>query len=623
MIAEVRIVNVKEIEIPRSYDAPSTGHDAHHASAGDAESAANGNNTLYLHSEAETEHALRITFNDTSISDFAVRHLLREVQNEGAAPMQGPRLDFPDRYEWNASLVQPPLYTYENLHSDYLDHFITTILTTGAAIVDGVPMRAGFCTEFGRGISTLRETEWGKEFNVRTVPDDEGKDAVKKDLAYTPLPIGLHTDNPYRDPMPDFQILHQIDGCTCENDIYPCEKCHIDNLFADGFAVARKLYEEDPEAFALLSKISVRWENNGGDGTGVLISHKPVIELEANSYHLNEYYLQELGYSRSGSASGNGAGVASDGGLPGSCNNPDCIVAIRHSAKSGGYTPLLPPEVSDAYFRARRKFSAMLAEEENVIKLHLKPGRMVVFDNKRILHARSPVVSDKPRFLQGCYVNRDGLWYTFAKLQTKRGGPGPRFTSLVTASKEDFEGMGKQYQEQVDNKMVDTFLDMLKAQKGKRLGQQVDLYQHQLQTASRAYRAGESVDIVVMSLFHDVTESIVSKNHGAAAAAFLEPYLDPKATWMLKHHEVFQGYYYFHYFGADQNAREKYKTEPYYEDLVRWCQEYDQASFDPIYPPLPPFFFKEMVREVLARPAFWFDTQHPLRAAVTGVPEEL
>jgi len=197
------------------------------------------------------------------------------------------------------------------------------------------------------------------------------------------------------------------------------------------------------------------------------------------------------------------------------------------------------------------------------------PGQMVIFDNRRILHARSTVVSDKARFLQGAYINREGLWYQFARLQRKfdeaemkwRAGlhkitsaacnndhdhPDKacgltqelsqlsRYTSLAAATKEDFESTGEHYKENVDKLLASQLIAMLEQQQGNKLGQPVDLYQHAMQTASRSFRAGESIDIVVMSIFHDMTETIGSKNHGTAAAAFLSPFLSPQATWMLR-----------------------------------------------------------------------------------------
>ena len=189
----------------------------------------------------------------------------------------------------------------------------------------------------------------------------------------------------------------------------------------------------------------------------------------------------------------------------------------------------------------------MIHDKKYRVTTYMKPGQLVIFDNQRILHARGEVVSPGVgRWVQGCYVNRDGLWYRWSR----RAAQLPSFTSMKSATKEDFVHMGEVYKKEVDNEMVNNFLKMLEAQSGKMLGQSVDLKEHALQTASRAFRDNQSSDIVVMSLFHDMTESIASKNHGHAAAGFLEPYVSPKAIWMLKHHEVFQGYYYYHHFGT-------------------------------------------------------------------------
>ena len=122
-----------------------------------------------------------------------------------------------------------------------------------------------------------------------------------------------------------------------------------------------------------------------------------------------------------------------------------------------------------------------------------------------------------------------------------------------------------------------------------------------------------------MSLLHDMTETTATKNHGGVAAAFMEPYLSPKVTWMLQKHEIFQGHYYFHYFGQDRNVREKlYKDHEYYEDLVQWCQNYDQRSFDPSYPSFPLTYFKKYIDEVFSRKPYW---QDPKMTNICSSPE--
>jgi len=534
---------------------------------------------------------LQVTFTDNIASYFSTKYLLREIEHIGSAPMQGPQCELPDKYIWDRHLHSPPVVDYMDADRE-ADTIVSTLFSSGILLIDNVPHTENFCSEFGQRFSTLRDTEWGRVFNVKTQPDSNAN-VTKQDLAYTPLAIGLHTDNVYRDPMPDFQLLHQIDGCTCPDDIYPCDMCATANTFSDGFGVAQQLYDEDRDMFKILTMVNVRWENNGGDGATMMLAYKPVIEVDQNMMKNNEC-------SKPGSKKG--AIIA-------------CLTAIRHSAKSGGYAPLLDPERSALYFKALRRFSTLLSDEKNTIVHYLRPGQLVMFDNKRILHARSTVVSNRPRWLQGCYINHDGLRYKFCRSPAHQR---ESWTSLDEAKKEDFELVGKQYMEHVDNEMLRTFNRMLHEQKGNSLGQPVDLFTHGLQTATRTYRAGEEEDIVVMSLFHDVTESIVAKNHGGAAAALLEPYVSPKAIWMLRNHEVFQGYYYFHHFGGNRELRQKHTSHEHYQSLIDWCAKYDQKSFDPSYPSLPVSFFKPIVDRVFKRKPYWWAEDHPLANAVTG-----
>jgi gamma-butyrobetaine dioxygenase len=85
--------------------------------------------------------------------------------------------------------------------------------------------------------------------------------------------IGMHTDNPYREPCPDYQLLHAIEHCSGPD-------CYVHNTFVDGFAVAKKLFMDDPHSFDLLASTAVRWENNGGDGTSSFVKYAPYIEVE-------------------------------------------------------------------------------------------------------------------------------------------------------------------------------------------------------------------------------------------------------------------------------------------------------------------------------------------------------
>ena len=133
------------------------------------------------------------------------------------------------------------------------------------------------------------------------------------------------------------------------------------------------------------------------------------------------------------------------------------------------------------------------------------------------------------------------------------------------------------------------------------LGYQVDRYQHSLQTASRALRAGECEEIVVAALVHDIGDALAPENHAELGAAVLRPYVARHITWMVEQHGLFQGYYYFDKIGQDPNARERHRGHPAFDLTVRFCADYDQPSFDPAYDTLPIDPFVPLVERVFAR----------------------
>lgn len=127
---------------------------------------------------------------------------------------------------------------------------------------------------------------------------------------------------------------------------------------------------------------------------------------------------------------------------------------------------------------------------------------------------------------------------------------------------------------------------------------------HSLQAATRAHRAGEDEEMVVATLLHDIGDVLAPANHSEVAAAMLRPYVTERIYWIVKHHGLFQGFYYNHHYGGDPDARDVYEDHEWYDDTVRLCADYDQISFDPGYPTEPLQFFEPMLRRVLAAPTY-------------------
>ncbi len=145
-------------------------------------------------------------------------------------------------------------------------------------------------------------------------------------------------------------------------------------------------------------------------------------------------------------------------------------------------------------------------------------------------------------------------------------------------------------------------IDHLKLLDGDYGGYPVDRLEHCLQTATRAHRDGRDEEYVVCALLHDIGDTLGPTNHADVAATILEPYISEENHWIIKHHGIFQGYYFFHYVGLDRDGRDAFREHPYYQACVDFCHKYDQNSFDPGYDSEPLEFFVPMVERVLAAP---------------------
>ncbi|MGH8808523.1 MAG: HD domain-containing protein [Noviherbaspirillum sp.] len=146
-------------------------------------------------------------------------------------------------------------------------------------------------------------------------------------------------------------------------------------------------------------------------------------------------------------------------------------------------------------------------------------------------------------------------------------------------------------------------LDHLRLLAGDFGGFPVDRLTHSLQTATLAHRDGQHEEYVVCALLHDIGDTLGSYNHADIAAVILKPFVSDENHWMIEHHAIFQGYYFFHHLGMDRNLRDKFKDVPgLFKRTAQFCEKYDAAAFDPNAETLPLAFFEPMVRRVFAKP---------------------
>ncbi|MFZ5789925.1 MAG: HD domain-containing protein [Pseudomonadota bacterium] len=179
------------------------------------------------------------------------------------------------------------------------------------------------------------------------------------------------------------------------------------------------------------------------------------------------------------------------------------------------------------------------------------------------------------------------------------------FIRMEDGTTEDYQLLDRLYQKHSRN-LPDELMRQLERLAGDKMGYKIDRYQHSLQTATRALRDGADEETVVVALFHDIGDIMAPENHSDLAAAILQPYVSKDNHWLVKHHGIFQGYYFWHHYGLDRNAREAYRDHPMFERTAAFCEKWDQTSFDPNYDTLPMEAFEPMVRRILGRKPWAF-----------------
>lgn len=175
------------------------------------------------------------------------------------------------------------------------------------------------------------------------------------------------------------------------------------------------------------------------------------------------------------------------------------------------------------------------------------------------------------------------------------------FTHMAEVTAEDWALVIRQHEAYHGPRLADRVLGLLRDLKGPTLGFRIDRYDHSLQTATRALRAGADEETVAVALLHDIGDNLAPENHCEIAAAILKPYVSEENHWLVLNHVTFTGYYFFHLTGGDRHAHRALSGHPAYAKTRRFVEEWDGASFDPDYDTLPLEAFEPMVRRLFAR----------------------
>lgn len=289
--------------------------------------------------------ALHLVFSDGHRSSLSLVSLVDRSTEAPPAPIP-----------WTASEVGVPLIDYRAFAG--ADHqaaaatrreALSAFFELGFFVLRGTPALAGALHEIASHFGRISSTNFGVLFDVRTEP-------VPVDLAYTPVALSAHTDQPYRAPTPGIQFLH-----TIVNDA-PGGVSTI----VDGLAAINDLASADPDAYDVLCSLPVEFRYD--IGTDVKVHRAPIIERHG------------------------------DGSLR----------QLRFSPRLD-FAPLVDCRTLDTYYRGRRWLAEVLNDPQRQLRYEMRPGDTLVVDNHRVLHGRTSFDPTKgSRHLQGCYIDHDG-----------------------------------------------------------------------------------------------------------------------------------------------------------------------------------------------------------------------
>ena len=287
---------------------------------------------------------LEINFNDGVNSKLDIDKLALEFFNEDIIIKSIPKI------KWDSSLKNIKNFEYQEnfFESKELYDLLVSFYKYGFVIIKNIPTNDNFIVKFANSIGSVRRTNFGEYFDVKSKPDPN-------DLAYTSLGLSPHTDNPYRNPVPCIQLLHCIES----------EVSGGLSTLVDGFTVTEDLKIENPDFYKILSEVKVRFK---------FIDKEVVLEDWSELISLND---------------------------------DKTFKQVRFSPRLD-YVPMLEKEKLDLYYKARKKLSEMYNSDKYRIEFKLAPKDLMMMDNYRLLHGRTSYeTKEGNRFLQGCYIDYD------------------------------------------------------------------------------------------------------------------------------------------------------------------------------------------------------------------------
>ncbi|NNE12566.1 MAG: gamma-butyrobetaine,2-oxoglutarate dioxygenase [Ilumatobacter sp.] len=266
----------------------------------------------------------------------------------------------PDTVVWTATdLSQPPTLDGSAILDDpaVFRRWLELLVGHGLCRLTNTPTDDDFVGRLVGTAGPIRDTNFGPVWSVISKREPDS-------TANTGLDLGQHTDLPTRETPPGFQFLHCIEN-TVEGGW---------SRMSDGLAVCEAIRTEHPDAYDALTSLDWVFVNRSPDAEHRWIG--PIIDH-------------------------------------GSRHQP---LTLRAFYPVRAAPHMRPADVPRAY-EALRVFSEMARDTRFQITYPFRPGDLVGFDNRRVLHGRDAFTGAGVRHLRGCYADHDDL---FSRLRVIR-----------------------------------------------------------------------------------------------------------------------------------------------------------------------------------------------------------
>ena len=370
-----------------------------------------------------------------TVLDFDV---LRGIRDAGASPSADIGVQPGKQTIWDAQQYrQLNDIDYEEYMQDDATLFraLQQLHTYGMLFVRNVPDDAKAVSTIGERIGPIKNTFYGYTWDVRSVPE-------AKNVAYTSQDLGFHMDLLYMHQPPHLQLLHCIRSSAAGGA----------SLFTDSYKAAADLFTEDIEAFITLATTPASFHYNHAESGHLYHQDQNVIQIAGVSFGfpnfkafakashqvLNDEYRSRNSF-QANSAKTVRSFIARERKIEDYFQNvawsppfqaPIRLVRWRNEFGDGTALPILNDRVTQ-WHSAAQKFSKLIHRQSGIYERMMRPGECVIFDNRRVLHARKAFeVGDagKERWLRGTYLDWDPYWSKmrvlgrqFGKMDRSRG----------------------------------------------------------------------------------------------------------------------------------------------------------------------------------------------------------